>query len=120
MKRLIDADNLTRIINELIKIEDDKAIINKDECFTVSTSLLHRERQACFRQVKMAIKLNTVELEQAVGETPLAHWIDRNSAGCYPAYERYTCSNCGKNSLETVYCPHCGANMIGVDEEEER
>ena len=39
-------------------------------------------------------------------------WYDKGSLSC-------RCSNCGcKNNKETNYCPHCGADMRGEEDDD--
>lgn len=48
---------------------------------------------------------------------PVRHgkWLPREEGVLYPFWERYTCSECGKHSDDTCYCPNCGADMRGAD-----
>lgn len=46
----------------------------------------------------------TAQPEQKKGE-----WINRSLNILYPAFERYTCSVCGKHSYSYDFCPHCGS-----------
>ena len=44
-------------------------------------------------------------------EPKTGKWINRSMNICYPEWERYTCSECGKHSYIYDYCPNCGARM---------
>lgn len=44
-------------------------------------------------------------------------WINRSLNILYPEWELYTCSVCGKHSNSYNFCPHCGADMRGEDDE---
>lgn len=50
-------------------------------------------------------------------EPKTGEWINRSMNICYPEWERYTCSECGKHSYIYDYCPNCGARMKRVDDE---
>lgn len=63
-------------------------------------------------------------LPSAQPETNEGHWILRES---YYGDEQYECSQCGviwefsdgtPKENDSYYCPHCGAKMIGVHNEE--
>ena len=69
----------------------------------------------------LVIKLPTIQPEPQEG-----HWIDKGWDGdwawqidgrgnCWRVIE---CSECGKGvSVESNYCPHCGARMKGAEHE---
>lgn len=48
-----------------------------------------------------------------LAERPRGRWINRSLKVIYPAWERYTCSACGKHSYRYDFCPNCGAKMEG-------
>jgi len=52
-------------------------------------------------------------LPSAQPERKKGEWINRSLNILYPAWERYTCSVCGKHSDNYDYCPNCGADMRG-------
>ena len=54
-----------------------------------------------------------IKKEPAVDAAPVVHgrWTDKGSLSC-------RCSRCGcKSNAEYNYCPHCGAQMEGDDDE---
>ena len=50
-----------------------------------------------------------------VVERKRGHWINRSLNICYPEWERYTCSECGKHADGYEFCPYCGTDMRGDD-----
>ena len=54
---------------------------------------------------------------QQLGYVKVVHgkWLPREANVLYPFWERYTCSECGKHSDDTRYCPNCGAKMDGEE-----
>lgn len=59
--------------------------------------------------------LVTAEQEEVV-KVKRGKWINRSLNICYPEWERYTCSECGKHADSYDFCPNCGADMRGGDE----
>lgn len=60
------------------------------------------------------IAIPLIDIEQAPTIEPECKkgmWINRSLNICYPEWERYTCSACGKHSYNYDYCPNCGAGM---------
>ena len=65
-------------------------------------------KRLCFEALVMAIKA----LEN---ERPRGKWINRE-ANCntsFPFWERYECPFCHKYSGYSSFCQHCGADMMG-------
>ena len=64
--------------------------------------------------------IETIESIPTVDAVPVRHgkWLPREASVLYPFWERYTCSECGKHSDDTRYCPNCGAKMDGERKEE--
>ena len=58
-----------------------------------------------------------VETLPTIDAEPVRHgkWLPREASVLYPFWERYTCSECGKHSDDTRYCPNCGAKMDGCN-----
>ena len=57
------------------------------------------------------------ELPPAQPERMRGKWINRSLNTLYPEWERYTCSVCGKHSNSYDFCPNCGADMRGEQNE---
>lgn len=64
-------------------------------------------------QVQEAFEKAKKEILAAQPERKKGEWINRSLNICYPDWERYTCSVCGKHSYSYDYCPNCGADMRG-------
>lgn len=58
-------------------------------------------------------KMRPIEPERKTGK-----WINRSLNILYPEWERYTCSVCGKHSYNYDFCPNCGADMRGEQDEQ--
>ena len=108
MTRLIDADKLKRYI---------------DTCEFCGqcpdTGFL------CYRRCELPDCLTSqwervIDEQPTVDAVPVRHgkWLPREEGVLYPFWERYTCSECGKHSDDTRYCPNCGARMDAERKEE--
>lgn len=97
---------------------------------TISRAMAIREYQEVCKGIKcgecpLLIKVNTekgshlitdCKLEAFLHDLPSAQperkkgkWINRSLNILYPAFERYTCSVCGKHSYSYDFCPNCGS-----------
>ena len=54
-----------------------------------------------------------------VRENVKGEWIDKSGAVTYPFWDRYTCSVCGKSADASPYCPNCGADMRGGNNDDQ-
>ena len=57
------------------------------------------------------------DLPSAQPERKKGKWINRSLNILYPEWERYTCSVCGEHSNRYDYCPNCGADMRGEEDD---
>ena len=60
-----------------------------------------------------------LEAPTVVPERKTGKWINRSLNILYPEWERYTCSVCGKHSDNYDYCPNCGADMRGEQNDDQ-
>ena len=58
-----------------------------------------------------------VNLPSAQPERKKGKWINRSLNILYPAFERYTCSVCGKHSYSYDFCPNCGSYNGGESDD---
>lgn len=88
MADLIDRENATKLINELL--ED-----------------IHRGKTELHEQILQQLAINITCLPPADTERH-AHWIDNG--------DTYECSNCGDKfyGIDTKYCSSCGCKMDKV------
>ena len=91
MARYIDADKLK------------KDVLNLQDCYNGFSDTYDK---ACI--IGVIDEQPSAQPERKKGE-----WINRSLNILYPAWERYTCSVCGKHSDNYDYCPNCGADMRG-------
>jgi rubrerythrin len=71
---------------------------------------------ACFEQLRDAVD-TAIHALSVQSERKKGKWINRSLNIRYPEWERYTCSVCGKHSNNYDFCPHCGADMRGRQDE---
>ena len=57
------------------------------------------------------------DLPSAQPERKKGKWINRSLNILYPEWARYTCSVCGEHSNRYDYCPNCGADMRGEEDD---
>ena len=93
--RLIDADKAIEYAEDLYLIE---------YCTEMEHEIHSKIREAI---IDFISEQPTADVEPVVH----GYWTDRNGGCCYPRWERFECSVCGKHSDNYDYCPHCGAEM---------
>lgn len=134
MSRLIDADALIgylhtklfyesrdrsrvyKAIQEQPTIEPERCQLTDDDKEVIRIHLNAFKEKLCnqyrWNEAKeyeeLIDRLMNLQPERKKGK-----WINRSLNICYPEWERYTCSECGKHSYIYDYCPNCGADMRG-------
>ena len=65
-----------------------------------------------------AIPTSIIPVAELDTAEDFGEWIDRNGNTVYPFCVRYECSKCGAKSDYTNFCPNCGRNMKGKQDDD--
>lgn len=100
---------LNAAITALNKVRDDQRVFK----YATASDFLSA-RDAIERATKVLESLPAADVE------PVRHgrWIYREFDDEYGWRQEYECSKCGKYSyFDTDFCPNCGADMRGINDE---
>lgn len=66
-----------------------------------------------------AFAMEFVKQEPTIEAEPVVHgeWVPHNRMTRSPLVVNYACSECGKDGHKTNFCPNCGADMRGDQNE---
>ena len=90
-------------------------------CYTHSDRPIDQDPDTeCHKAIRIALGMLRKDLRKLPSAQPermRGKWINRSLNTLYPEWERYTCSVCGKHSNSYDFCPNCGADMRGEQDE---